>query len=106
MDTDEGVLSKKQIQEILSRKFGPDDADDDIKHVFQEMRLHGKPTLDVEAMQGVAKQLGENLTKQDLMEMLEIFKDNGRIADPEKGITLEEFMELMHEDLLSADPES
>jgi len=123
----DGQISPQEFYDLLSQKFEKGDKKSEIETVFNQMDKKRDKKLDVDELHDVATMLGENLTKEDIKEMilmfnreyqekLQDFKDKTRkaavgadggkgahLVEPDKKdfnwLDLEDFYEIMQEEL-------
>jgi len=70
----DGQISPQEFYKLLSQKFDPGDSRNEIDNVFHRMDKKRDNEIDVDELHEVATMLGENMTKQDVKDMIINFK--------------------------------
>jgi len=123
----DGQISPQEFYELLSQKFEKGDARHEIESVFNQMDKKKDKQLDVDELHDVANMLGENLSKEEIKEMILTFNtdyqaqlkeykdkkrkaavgaDGGRgahVEEPDKSkylfLSMNDFYDIMQEQL-------
>merc|ERR1712039_667500 len=69
----DGMISPQEFYQLLSQKFKKGDPMSEIRSVFTRMDKNKDGMLDVEELHEVSQMLGENITKQEVKEMIKMF---------------------------------
>merc|ERR1719324_852863 len=70
----DGQISPQEFYKLLSQKFEKGDPKSEIENVFRRMDKKRDGYLDVEELHEVATMLGENMSKQEIEDMIINFK--------------------------------
>eukprot|EP01002_Notosolenus_urceolatus_P011936 NODE_4098_length_842_cov_22.237074_g3392_i0.p1 GENE.NODE_4098_length_842_cov_22.237074_g3392_i0~~NODE_4098_length_842_cov_22.237074_g3392_i0.p1 ORF type:complete len:207 (+),score=53.34 NODE_4098_length_842_cov_22.237074_g3392_i0:160-780(+) len=104
-----GTIDFNEFLDLLTRKMGQKDSKEEVQKSFHMFDRDATGVISFENLKGVAQELGENMSDEELMEMIKFAtrlkskeagalpdKDHSR-ADPDKAKVLseEEFMRLM-----------
>lgn len=87
---DTGTVNFNQFMDIMSDRYGERDPDDEIRKAFLLFDTDGTGTISFKNMRNIARELGENLSEDELQAMIDEFDRN---QDGE--INQEEFMYIM-----------
>merc|ERR1712032_1653962 len=66
-------ISADEFQALLSQKFSKDDSVEEMRTVFNQMNKAHDSKLKVEELHDVAKSLGDNMSKDEIKEMIKYF---------------------------------
>ena len=96
LDTQEiekkGGITFEEFLKILSQKFGDNKSQEGIKNIFNLFIDNpGSQTITLDSLRKMSKELGENLSDEELEDML------NRVSNNSNGITYEEFYNIMKE---------
>eukprot|EP01006_Ploeotia_vitrea_P019616 TRINITY_DN51828_c0_g1_i1.p2 TRINITY_DN51828_c0_g1~~TRINITY_DN51828_c0_g1_i1.p2 ORF type:complete len:182 (-),score=31.09 TRINITY_DN51828_c0_g1_i1:291-836(-) len=94
-----GTVDFNEFLDLLIRKMGEKDSKEETLKAFKLFDVSNKNMISFDNLKAVAQDIGENMTDEELMEMLEFAtrmrsKEKKDKLDP-KAITEEEFMKLM-----------
>mmetsp|Transcript_37088 Transcript_37088/g.103194 ORF Transcript_37088/g.103194 Transcript_37088/m.103194 type:complete len:218 (-) Transcript_37088:140-793(-) len=112
----DGMISPQEFYTLLSQKFEKGDPLSEIKSVFTRMDKNKDGRLDVEELHEVSQMLGENISKQEIKDMIKMFslsyqeqkkkyemekKKNPGAQPPEdpRSLDLNDFYTVMQEEL-------
>jgi len=87
---DTGSVDFTQFMDIMSDRYGERDPDEEIHKAFQLFDTDGSGTISFKNMRNIARELGENLSEDELQAMIDEFDRN---QDGE--ISQQEFMYIM-----------
>ena len=76
--------------ELMTARFSERDTKEDIMKVFKLFDESGEGVIDIVSLEKVAKELGENMDRNELMEMIERADSDG-----DKQVTFEDFYNIM-----------
>lgn len=86
----EGTVVYEQFLEIMGEKYAQRDPEDEIKKAFQLFDDDHSGLIDIKNMKRVARELGENLSEEELQAMIDEFD-----RDQDGKISSDEFMYIM-----------
>mmetsp|Transcript_43635 Transcript_43635/g.86035 ORF Transcript_43635/g.86035 Transcript_43635/m.86035 type:complete len:160 (+) Transcript_43635:161-640(+) len=86
----EGVVKYDLCMDIMSELYGERDPEEEILKAFQLFDGDGSGTINVKNMRSIARELGENLSDDELQAMIDEFD-----ADQDGEINKEEFLMIM-----------
>lgn len=89
-NTQEGSIDFEGFLELMTARFSERDTKEDILKVFKLFDEGGEGYVDLGALKKVAKELGENMDENELMEMIERADSDG-----DKKVTFEDFYNIM-----------
>jgi|EP00670_Eutreptiella_braarudii_P005530 Ca2+-binding EF-hand superfamily protein len=94
-----GTVDFNEFLDLLIRKMGEKDSREETLKAFKLFDAESKQTISIDNLKAVAADIGENMTDEELMEMIEYCtkqrsKDKKEKLDP-RSISEEEFMRLM-----------
>ena len=86
----EGGIDFGNFVELMTARFSERDTKEDILKVFKLFDENGDGYIDILGLKKVAKELGENMDENELMEMIERADTDG-----DKKVTFEDFYNIM-----------
>ena len=86
----EGGIDFENFLELMTARFSERDTKEDIMKVFKLFDENGEGYIDIMGLKKVAKELGENMDENELMEMIERADTDG-----DKKVTFEDFYNIM-----------
>jgi len=112
----DGMITPQEFYQLLSQKFEKGDPMSEIQSVFNRMDTNKDKQLDVDELHEVSKMLGENISKSEVKEMINMFSipyqeakkkyERDRKKDPHaalpeepKFLSLDDFYAVMQEEL-------
>mmetsp|Transcript_102650 Transcript_102650/g.203776 ORF Transcript_102650/g.203776 Transcript_102650/m.203776 type:complete len:214 (-) Transcript_102650:140-781(-) len=69
----DGMITPQEFYQLLSQKFEKGDPMSEIQSVFNRMDKNRDNKLDADELHEVSQMLGENITKQEVKEMIKMF---------------------------------
>jgi len=88
--TNNGMMCYDDFLDIMSEKISERDPIDELKKSFKLLLDDDSQTITYHTLEKLSKELGENMSKEDLEEMI-----NEVCTDKEKGVTEEDFLKFM-----------
>ena len=81
---DSGAIEFEEFRDVMREKMGERDPDAELRKAFEVFAEAGpgqaataRPTITVKHLRRIAKELGEDVRDEELMEMIEEFDQNG-----------------------------
>jgi Ca2+-binding EF-hand superfamily protein len=88
------TLAMDGFVQILTQRGGPSDNRDDLRKVFDMFDKDGKGCIDINDLRTVAKEMGESLSDEDIVEMISRASSSGQ-----QYVSYEEFSFIMNKKL-------
>ena len=91
-----GALDFSEYMDLLIDKMSENDTPEDVQLAFRQFDRSNENLITFEDLKEVVQDLGEELTNEEIMEMITYFKAEG---DDSKDWTREEFFRIMRKGL-------